>query len=300
MNNQLNLYENSKNDPIPEITRFDKLGIILLGVPGIGKSTFIKNHILNKNPNIKIFSTDDVSLTFSKDPNKYKEGSSELNVKRLELFIKSGKSFIYDTTGTQKENITNITNLSKENNYTILFIHIMGTKDLSLKQNKKRERHVDIDYIELAYQNQFKNMKYFSNLNPNSYYIVYNLDGKYKFMKYDGKLYKRKTDKYVPLMKENRIIKFNEFFNFDDNDFDFEEEPPNKFKIGDKVKCKTTKYYRTRKEKNDGIYVYGSSSQTYNDIHTIIKIDKDEHGVDIMKLESMYPWYICDEWELKL
>jgi len=239
------IYEHSKNDPIPEITRNDKLGIILLGAPGIGKSTFAKNYILNKNQNIKIFSTDDVSLVFTKDPNRYKEGTSELNVRRLKLFIEYGKSFIYDTTGTQKDNITNITNLSKEHNYTILFIHLMGTKDLSLKQNKKRERNVDIDFINLAYENQFKNMKYFSELKPDSYYIVYNLDGKYKFMKYDGKLYKRKVDKYVPL-KENGIIKFNEQFDFDDDDFDWDEEefkkpkiikPPygTKFKVGERV-----------------------------------------------------------------
>jgi hypothetical protein len=43
-------------------------------------------------------------------------------------------------------------------------------------------------------------MKYFSELNPESYYIVYNIDGKYKFMKYEnGKILKRKVDKYVPL-----------------------------------------------------------------------------------------------------
>ena len=33
--------EHSKNDPIPEINRMqEKLGIILLGLPGSGKSTF--------------------------------------------------------------------------------------------------------------------------------------------------------------------------------------------------------------------------------------------------------------------
>ena len=41
-------------------------------------------------------------------------------------------------------------------------------------------------------------MKYFSSLNPDTYYIVYNIDGKYKFMKYNGrKLLKRKADRYV-------------------------------------------------------------------------------------------------------
>jgi uncharacterized protein YbcV (DUF1398 family) len=58
-------------------------------------------------------------------------------------------------------------------------------------------------------------MKYFSELNPESYYIVYNIDGKYKFMKYEnGKILKRKVDKYVPLKEsiENK-----------EDDFDIED-----------------------------------------------------------------------------
>ena len=39
--------ENSKNDPIPEITQGGKLGIVLIGAPGIGKSTFAKNYIIH-------------------------------------------------------------------------------------------------------------------------------------------------------------------------------------------------------------------------------------------------------------
>jgi predicted kinase len=192
--------ENSKNDPIPEITQGGKLAIVLLGPPGIGKSTFAKNYITHKNQNIKIFSTDDVSLTMSKDSNVYHKGSSELNLKRLGIFIKSGGSFIYDTTGVQKENISNITQQARDNGYNVIFVHLMGTLDLSLRQNLERDRNVPSDYIKLAYSEQFKNMKYFSDLNPDSYYVVYNIDGKYKFMKYEGgQLLKRKVDKYVPI-----------------------------------------------------------------------------------------------------
>jgi predicted kinase len=192
--------EHSKNDPIPEITQGGKLAIVLLGPPGIGKSTFAKNYITHKNQNMKIFSTDDVSLTMSKDSNVYHKGSSELNLKRLSMFIKSGGSFIYDTTGVQKENISNITQQSRDNGYNVIFVHLMGTLDLSLRQNLERDRNVPSDYIKLAYSEQFKNMKYFSDLNPDSYYVVYNIDGKYKFMKYDGgQLLKRKVDKYVPI-----------------------------------------------------------------------------------------------------
>jgi predicted kinase len=190
----------SKNDPIPELNSKEKLGIILLGPPAVGKSTFATNYIIHKNRDIKIFSTDDVSLTRTKNPTQYKHGSSELNVKRLKLFIKTGGSFIYDTTGTQKENISSITKLAHSEGYQVIFIHLIGTLDMSLKQNIQRERNVPSSFIKHAYDEQFKNMKYFSELNPESYYIVYNIDGKYKFMKYeDGRILKRKVDKYVAL-----------------------------------------------------------------------------------------------------
>lgn len=215
----LNTYQNyiineqSKNDPIPEITQGGKLGIVLIGAPGIGKSTFAKNYITHKNQNIKIFSTDDVSLTLTKKHDVYKAGSSELNLKRLFMFIKSGGSFIYDTTGVQKENVENVTNAARDNGYNIIYVHLMGTLDLSMKQNLQRERNVPDEYIKHAYSEQFKNMKYFSSLNPDSYYLVYNIDGKYKFMKYDGqRLLKRKVDRYVP---------FNE--NVDNKEFDVKD-----------------------------------------------------------------------------
>jgi hypothetical protein len=84
---------------------------------------------------------------------------------------------------------------------------------MSLRQNIQRNEMYRI-FIKHAYDEQFKNMKYFSELNPESYYIVYNID-KYKFMKYEnGKILKRKVDKYVPLKEsiENK-----------EDDFDIEE-----------------------------------------------------------------------------
>lgn len=172
----------SKNDPISELNKKDKLGIILLGAPGVGKSTFANKFIMNRNQNIKTFSTDDVSLMFTKDPNVYHKRSSELNLKRLRMFMETGQSFIYDTTGTQEENIINIQNVSKSNGYTVIFIHIIAPLHVSISQNLSRDRQVPDDYIKMAYDKQFGNMSKYSKFGK--YYIVQNKDGKYKINKY--------------------------------------------------------------------------------------------------------------------
>ncbi len=200
MKHLISINEWSKNDPIPEITKYNsRIGIVLMGTPGVGKSYFIENYILNKNRSIKVFSTDDVSLTLSKDPNKYHQGSSEINMKRLKMYVKNGGSFVFDTTGTHKENVKDIVELSKDNDYDLIFIHLMGTLDMSLKQNSIRNRNVDTDFLEYSYKSQSQNMKFYSDLKPDKYYVVYNMDGKYRFMRYeDGKLLKRRVDKYVP------------------------------------------------------------------------------------------------------
>lgn len=194
--------ENSKNDPIPELNKKDKLGIILLGAPGMGKSTFVKTFI--RNQTIKTFSTDDVSLMFTKDPNVYHGGSSEINLNRLKGFMKTGQSFIYDTTGTQEENVRDIHNLAKFNGYTTIFIHVIGPLDTAIRQNQERDRQVPEDYIRHAYERQFGNMSKFSNeLHPNGYYIVQNINGKYKFSKYEsGRVLKRKASLYESVKEE--------------------------------------------------------------------------------------------------
>jgi predicted kinase len=189
----------SKNDPIPELNE-DKLAIILMGTPGLGKSYFNKNYIQPRQE-IKTFSTDDVSLMFTKDPNKYYPASSELNIKRLLTFMDTNQSFIYDTTGTHPDQVFRLVQKAKKQKYKVLFIHLIGTLEMSLKQNQMRDRQADPEYIEFSYKTQFPNMKtYFDQLKPDAYYLVYNKEGKYKFYKFsNGKLLKRKVDKYVEL-----------------------------------------------------------------------------------------------------
>ena len=225
--NQFILEEVSKNEPIPELIGTDRgLAIFLIGAPGIGKSYFVTNHIHSKNSNIKDFSTDDVSLMFTKDPNVYYRGrekeeggrtknASELNLDRMQKFMETGQNFIYDTTGAGKEftdrgfeHVKEIFDSSKINGYKIIFIHLLSTLQTSIEQDKLRDRHVNPHYIQWAYAKQQGgeidgvkvegNIQRYKALNPDAYYLVTSIDQKYKFYKFiDGKLAVRKNDRYV-------------------------------------------------------------------------------------------------------
>ena len=204
--------EFSKNDPIPEITRDnDKLGIIFIGTPGSGKSTFISNFIMPRNRNMKKFSTDDISLLYTKDPKIYYKSSSSLNSGRLHTYIKSGRNFIYDTTGIHDANVFKVCKNARENGYKIIFIQILVDLETSKKQNIKRRdsggHFVDETYIDFVYSRISSTVKDYNNLlKPDNFYIVFNKEGKYKYFKYDnGKLLRRKMDKYIPVVKSSRI-----------------------------------------------------------------------------------------------
>jgi len=219
----------SRNEPIPEIIDKPKgLAIFLIGAPGIGKSYFVKKFIHPKNPSIKDFSTDDVSLLFTKDPNEYYKGretpeggmtsnAGQLNRKRIQQFIETGNSFIYDTTGAGKEgtdkgykHIKKMFDLARENRYEIVFIHLLSTLQTSIDQDKLRDRHVDPKYIKWAYAKQMGgmidgervegNMPRYKALGPDEYYVVLSIDQKYTFMKFiNGKLARKKGDRYVQM-----------------------------------------------------------------------------------------------------
>jgi predicted kinase len=207
--------EVSKNDPIPEITRMGRgLGVILLGAPGSGKSTFAKNYIYPHNRNIKDFSTDDVSFRFTKDAKKFYPGSTEINLNYLSNYMETGQNFIYDTTGSNAENVFKIFKLAKDFDYKVIFIAMLVDLETSKKRNILRSEigghFVDEDYIEFVYKNQMKIFKdYHNQLNPDNFYLVFNNNEKYKFYRFskEGKLLKRKVDKYVSIVKESIDIK---------------------------------------------------------------------------------------------
>lgn len=203
--------ENSKNSPIPEFFEKEKLGIILLGVPGSGKSTFARNVINKYQRNIKSFSTDDVSLKFTKDPGKYHRGSAELNIQYLLNYMNSGQNFVYDTTGANDKAVFDVFKSAKKNGYKVVFILMLIDLDTAKNQNlsrfKKGGHMADQEYIEFVYSRQLRTTKDFLKyLKPDSFYIVNNKNGKYKYFKHTGgEILKRKVDKYVSFKNPVKI-----------------------------------------------------------------------------------------------
>jgi predicted ABC-type ATPase len=201
----------SKNDPIPEITReSEKLGIILLGVPGSGKSTFANTYIKPHNRNIKTFSTDDVSLLFTKDSSKYHIGSTELNLKYLDNYIQTGQNFVYDTTGSNQQGVFKVSKAARKVGYKLIFILLLTDLETAKRQNTMRGERgghtADEDYIDFVYSMQRDTTRdYLKYLKPDGFYIVLKKEAGYKFMKFSpsGELLKRKVDKYVSFIKES-------------------------------------------------------------------------------------------------
>jgi len=222
--------EYSKNDPIPEINRMkEKLGIVLLGLPGSGKSTFANKFITPHNKNIKTFSTDDVSYMFTKDKSKFHKGSSELNITSLKSYIRSGQNFIYDTTGSNDIGVFEVTKDAHKYGYKIMFILILIDIETAKAQNKKRGmtggHTADDEYIDYVYSNQLQTTRnYLKYVKPDAFYVVLNKDGNYKYYKFDnGELKKRKVDKYVSFMKESHTSE-NEVDKIVDTMLDFIDE----------------------------------------------------------------------------
>lgn len=198
-----------ESDPIPELKETQNLGVILLGVPGAGKSTFARHYIPR---DMKKFSTDDVSLEFTGDPSKYYPKASEINLERLHKHILTGQDFIYDTTGISERNIDKVYQDAKSNGYKVIFILVLIDLSTAKMQNIRRGRmggHMaEEEFIEEVYGKQLETTKKYLKLNPDGFYLALSKSFhtpihefpkvKYQFMKFDkkGKLMYRRRNRY--------------------------------------------------------------------------------------------------------
>jgi predicted kinase len=208
------ILEYSKNDPIPELDRIKtKLAVFVFGPPASGKSTLIKNFIMSR-AQFKVINTDNISAIRKKipgissklhdkdvnlsDPNLYVPGTSTVARNYIKsIFNSSDQNVIYDTTGNDYENVISLTNLAKDNGYTVIFIHVLAPVVQGIKGNNQRDRHVNQEFLKKSYEKSQSLMKYFAMAKPDNYYVITQLAGQYKFYKYEnGKLLRNKNGKY--------------------------------------------------------------------------------------------------------
>lgn len=237
------ILERSKNDPMPEVYKNNKLVYFVIGAPASGKNYYMENEILRKNKKFNVIDPDEKSNLLTKHLNKVKSSFKDrvsyteyVNIlngrietypsikgltkeleKQFEISLHEGTNIIYNSTGNNREMISYLIDKCNEFGYEIVFLHVMGKNlDWQIHQSNLRAaftgRPVDDDYIKYSYKNTHKLIKYYSNLNIDSYYLIWNrgLGEKPKWYKYENDQLKRRAGSiYKPIresLKTNKRI----------------------------------------------------------------------------------------------
>ena len=126
--------------------------IVMVGVPGSGKSTYAKNHFEN---NAEILSSDALRKELFGDENNQKNNDilfSEL-YSRARNFLNNNKNVVIDATNInvfeRKRMLKNFEDLNVEK----IAVVIQTSIEKCLKQNAQRERRVDDSVIEMFFKN---------------------------------------------------------------------------------------------------------------------------------------------------
>jgi len=182
------LEEGVVNDFNRLISRTRNLLIILAGSPRSGKSWVSDNYIKRKARNTVSINPDDISLTFTKDPNKFKMGSIELSKARAEKMLSNRKDkpiFIYDSTGFDIGRIFSLATKAKQNNFSIFVVNVFAPLKETIERNQEADRKVDEDYLIKRWKTAQDNIKKIADkVNPDRYFIVMNSHGKQHWYEY--------------------------------------------------------------------------------------------------------------------
>lgn len=126
---------------------------MLVGLPGSGKSTIAKK-MIEKNPNIKVFSSDSLRKELWGDENKQGDNSELFNElhTRIKDCLSLGNDCIYDATNiSAKRRTAFLNNIKSIKNVNKVCIFALTSIEKCYKNNKKRERQVPEDVIKNMY-----------------------------------------------------------------------------------------------------------------------------------------------------
>ena len=136
--------------------------ILICGLPGTGKDTYIKNNY----PNMNVISLDDIREEFKISPEDNQSKVYEIAKERAKDYLRNKKEFIWNAT-----NLTNMIRnkqLSLFHNYKakVKIIFLETNYDENLSRNKNRKRYVDERVIN----------KLLSNINMPEDFEAYNVE----------------------------------------------------------------------------------------------------------------------------
>ena len=147
-----------------------KKAIIMAGGAGAGKSTFVKQikPDLQKQAWIELNADKYVEDKDSSMYNNLAKASNQIDKVDLPNTIKSGKNFLYDTTGTNVERVSGI----KNSGYDIMMVMVYTNPIVSFLRNFSRERKVPTVGVLSSWNNVYKNIETYKKMFGNNFYLV--------------------------------------------------------------------------------------------------------------------------------
>lgn len=156
-------------DLLKEIENQPK-AIVMAGGAGAGKSTFVKQikPDLQKAGWQELNADKYVEDKDSPMYNNLAKASSQIEKVDLPNAVKSGKSFLYDTTGTNTERVKNIA----DSGYDVMMIMVYTNPIVSFMRNFKRERKVPTVGVLNSWNRVYKNIADYKSIFGNNFYLV--------------------------------------------------------------------------------------------------------------------------------
>lgn len=147
-----------------------KKAIIMAGGAGAGKSTFVKQIRPDLKSNNWIELNADKYIEDKDSPmyNNLGKASSYIEKQELPQTINKGQNFLYDTTGTNVNNIKNIV----DSGYNTMMVMVYTSPIVSFLRNFKRERKVPTVGVLTSWNNVYKNLSTYKQMFGDNFFLV--------------------------------------------------------------------------------------------------------------------------------